>query len=94
MKVLKFGFVGSKDNFADPLTKFLSNGEAYPLLKSHLFWPSRSVLDPITPDPNGDPRGVAESSESRPGQTPRSAGRVTVVSNFRVGGVRLQFHSR
>ena len=93
MKIIKFGFVGSKDNFADPLTKFLSNGEAYPLLKPHLFWPSRSALDSVTPDPHSDPRGVAEDSESRPGQTARAIGRVAMVSKFQIGKVQVQFHS-
>ena len=93
MRIIKFGFVGSKENFADPLTKFLSNGEAYPLLKPHLFWPKRSSLDSVSPDPDSDPRGVAEDSESRPRLDSGSGGRVAMVSKFRIGRVSVQFHS-
>ena len=36
--ILKFCYVNSKQNPADPLTKFLAHHEAWPLIKPILFW--------------------------------------------------------
>ena len=84
MGIIKFGKIDTKENYADVLTKYLSNADAYPLLRDHLFWPPR-LGNRV--ESHGGSRGVIDRNHNP--DTRGASSRIAMSGTIQIGGVLI-----